>query len=225
MFSIFDPVTSAPYLRLNWLSLLVVLLFPSSYWLLKRKLIYLINLIFLFFSKELEIVLGKQKIGSVGLFLVGFFFFIWANNFAGLLPYVFTRTRHLSITLSLALPLWVGYFLINFVKNTRRALAHLVPKGTPSVLVPFMVLIEIVRNLMRPLTLRIRLAANIVAGHLLLRLLRSPIPSLRLAYFPVVFLILVVLMFLEMRVTFIQRYVFITLSSLYVSEINNVNNR
>ena len=181
------------------------------------------NLLFQFFAKELEIVLGKKS-GSMALFLLGFFFMIWANNFGGLLPYVFTGTRHLSVTLPLALPFWVGYFFINFVNNTRRALAHLVPNGTPTVLVPFMVLIEIVRNLIRPLTLRIRLAANIVAGHLLLRLLRNPIVGASFLVVPILLILLVVLIFLEIRVTFIQRYVFITLSSLYLSEVNHPRN-
>ena len=98
------------------------------------------------------------------------------------------------------------------------------PKGTPYVLVPFMVLIEIVRNLMRPLTLSIRLAANMVAGHLLLALVRGPMPSISIVLLGAAFVALVALIVLELGVSFIQAYVFMTLSSLYLDEINNLNN-
>ena len=98
------------------------------------------------------------------------------------------------------------------------------PKGTPYVLVPFMVLIEIVRNLMRPLTLSIRLAANMVAGHLLLALVRGPMPSISVVLLGAAFVALVALIVLELGVSFIQAYVFMTLSSLYLDEINNLNN-
>ena len=100
----------------------------------------------------------------------------------------------------------------------------MVPKGTPYALVPFMVLIEIVRNLMRPLTLSIRLAANMVAGHLLLVLVRGPMPSLSVGLLRAAFVGLTALIILEIGVSFIQAYVFITLSSLYLAEINNLNN-
>ena len=177
----------------------------------------------MFLAKELELVLGKNS-GSSKIFLVGFFMLIFTYNLIGLFPYVFTSTRHLSITISLALPLWVGYFSINFLKNSRSSLAHLVPLGTPLPLVPFIVLIEIVRNLMRPLTLRVRLAANIVAGHLLLRLLSTPASSSNYFILVIIMSFLLVIMFLELAVRLIQSYVFITLSSLYISEVNNINN-
>lgn len=175
-------------------------------------------------ESELKSVLFKGSPSSIGLFLITLLLFIFVNNFLGLLPYVFTARRHLSVTLRLALPFWLGYIVYNFIKNTRRALAHLVPKGTPVALVPFMVLIEIIRNLMRPLTLSVRLAANIVAGHLLLVLVRGPMPSLNLGILGLAFVGLLALIILELGVSFIQAYVFITLSSLYLDEVNNLNN-
>jgi len=103
-------------------------------------------------------------------------------------------------------------------------LAHLVPSGTPSVLVPFIVLIELVRNFMRPITLAIRLAANMVAGHLLLVLVRGPIPIIRVTTLVAAFAGLLRLIILEFGVSIIQAYVFITLSSLYIREVNHPNN-
>lgn len=200
-----------------------ILILPSSFWLIKSKLIFVIESLTFFLRKELSLVLG-EKSGSIKIFLISLFIIIFIYNFIGLIPYVFTRTRHLSISISLAFPLWVGYFSLNFFYNTSRSLAHLVPLGTPLVLVPFIVLIEIVRNLIRPITLRIRLAANMVAGHLLLRLLSSPASSSNYFIVLIILSLLFIIIILELRVSLIQRYVFITLSSLYVSEVNNINN-
>jgi len=99
-------------------------------------------------------------------------------------------------------------------------LAHLVPLGTPYVLIPVIVLIELVRNLIRPLTLSVRLAANLVAGHLLITLIRSPLT--RVSGVGIGFLIrgLVVLLVLESAVAFIQAYVFRILRTLYLRETN-----
>ena len=191
---------------------------PSGYWAIKRKNLYSVSLLLKFLAQELGIVIGRNP-RSTKLLLIGLFIFILINNLAGLLPYVFTPHRHLSVTLSLGLPFWAGYILFNFVNNTSSALAHLVPRGTPTVLVPFMVLIELIRNIIRPLTLRIRLAANMVAGHLLLSLLSLPAPRARILILRFLGGGLVLLRLLELGVSFIQSYVFITLSSLYISEV------
>ena len=100
-------------------------------------------------------------------------------------------------------------------------LAHLVPSGTPYALTPFIVLIELTRRIIRPLTLSVRLAANIVAGHLLLTLLSSQASN---PLFSISFLVvsaLVLLSVLESAVAVIQAYVFSILSSLYVNEVNS----
>lgn len=224
LFSIFDPASGILGLRLNWLSLLGILLVPTMYWItLNKRLLVLIKAL-KFLVEEINAVLFLGVRSSSSIILISAFAGIALNNFLGLLPYVFTASSHLSVTLSLALPFWVGYILLNFINNTRRALAHLVPGGTPAPLVPFMVLIEIVRNLIRPLTLGIRLAANIVAGHLLLALVRGPMPQIRASLWRVRLLGLLALIVLEFGVSLIQAYVFITLSSLYIGEVNNPNN-
>jgi len=137
----------------------------------------------------------------------------------GLFPYVFTRRSHISFTLTFALPLWLGRMLLSIIYQYNNLLAHLVPVGTPRFLIPVMVIIETVRNVIRPLTLSIRLAANIVAGHLLLTLLGSQGPLLRI--FNLVFLMvgLFLLLLLEVAVACIQSYVFTILRSLYLNEL------
>jgi F-type H+-transporting ATPase subunit a len=89
----------------------------------------------------------------------------------GLFPYVFTASRHLVFTLSLSLPLWLGTIIWSVVFQFNNIIAHLVPLGTPGALMPIIVLIESIRSVIRPFTLAIRLAANMIAGHLLLTLL------------------------------------------------------
>jgi len=98
-------------------------------------------------------------------------------------------------------------------------LAHLVPLGTPSFLIPVMVVIETVRNIIRPITLSIRLAANMVAGHLLLTLLGSQGPGASGIILIVLIISLILLLILEVAVACIQSYVFTILRSLYLNEL------
>lgn len=224
LFSIFDPVTHFGTLSINWLRIIAVLLIPSLFWVRARKSVIAITKLINFLYQELKSVLYSGYSSSHFLALISFLIYIFINNFLGLLPYVFTATSHLSITLRLALPFWVGYIILNLIKNTGSVLAHLVPKGTPPLLIPFMVIIELIRNLIRPITLAVRLAANIVAGHLLLVLTRGQIPSISWPVIRVAFIGLILLIILELGVSFIQAYVFTTLSSLYLDEVNNPNN-
>ena len=97
--------------------------------------------------------------------------------------------------------------------------AHLVPSGTPGALIPVIVIIETVRSIIRPGTLAVRLAANIVAGHLLLTLLGGQGPLLSGAFLAIIIVSLILLLILECAVACIQAYVFTILSSLYLNEL------
>lgn len=167
---------------------------------------------------EFNLILGSSCKGGTIMF-VSFFRIILYRNFLGLLPYVFTRTRHILMTLSLALPIWMCFMIFGWMNNTQNIFAHLVPLGTPSLLIPLMVIIETIRNLIRPGTLAVRLMANIVAGHLLLTLL-GEIGS-GLVYYILFFLIfcLILLLILEIAVAVIQSYVFAVLMTLYAGEV------
>jgi F-type H+-transporting ATPase subunit a len=145
---------------------------------------------------------------------------ILLNNLAGLTPYTFTATRHLSFSIRLALTMWLRYIIYRILINIGRFLAHLVPVGTPYVLIPFIVLIELVRNLIRPITLSVRLAANLVAGHLLITLISSPIVNTNTLNIRILLSCLYLLIILESAVAFIQAYVFRILRTLYLREVN-----
>ena len=159
--------------------------------------------------------------GTIFIFIRLFFFIIF-SNFIGLFPYIFTRTRHISLTLTIALPLWLGRMILSIIFQYNNLLCHLVPIGTPRFLMPIIVIIESVRNIIRPLTLSIRLAANIVAGHLLLTLLGSQGPNINFLNLLILFIRLYLLLLLEVAVACIQSYVFTILSSLYLNELTSI---
>lgn len=216
LFSIFDPSASFN-LPFNWVRLILFLiLIPSSFWVKTSPSSLTLRITFQRIIKEFSVLLKSSKLNI--LLFVSLFALIIFNNTLGLISFSFTSTRHLAITLSLALPLWLGFIIYRIFNNTIQFLAHLVPLGTPAPLIPFIVLIEIIRNIIRPITLSVRLAANIIAGHLLLTLLGSQLVSASYSIFIFIFGAQFLLIILESAVACIQAYVFSVLTTLYASE-------
>jgi len=225
LFSSFDPNVRifARRLPLNWIAARICILFiPQRFWLIDSQFRKTLKKIIQFVSEELSAVFGIFALPGTIFIFIRLFFFILFSNFLGLIPYIFTRTSHFSITLTLSLPLWLGRMLLSVVYQYNNLLAHLVPTGTPAFLIPVIVVIERVRNVIRPATLAIRLAANIVAGHLLLTLLGSQGPLLGSVALAGLFVGLILLLLLEVAVACIQSYVFTILSSLYLAELIRV---
>lgn len=220
LFSSFDPTTNFS-LSLNWLRTLIGLfLIPSLYWLIPSRLTILwINIIEIL-HKEFKILIGNVNSKGRTLIFISLFSLILFNNFLGLFPYIFTRTRHITLTLSLALPLWLRFIIYGWTNNTTHIFAHLVPQGTPGILIPFIVCIESIRNIIRPGTLAIRLSANIIAGHLLITLLGNTGPSINLFLLNFLLITQILLLTLETAVSIIQSYVFSVLRTLYSREVN-----
>lgn len=219
LFSIFEPSSGLINLPLNWISTGLGLFFiPYLYWVSPSRWSLVWRKITLALHNEFKSILGPLQRRSI--IFVSLFSLIVFNNSLGLLPYVFTRSRHLAITLALALPLWLTFMIFGWFTHTQHIFAHLVPQGTPPVLIPFMVLIETIRNIIRPVTLAVRLAANIMAGHLLLTLLGGTGPSLGSYLLLVLIFAQVLLLLLETAVAVIQSYVFAVLRTLFAREIN-----
>uniref|UniRef100_A0AAU6QFM3 ATP synthase subunit a n=1 Tax=Nepsalus caelestis TaxID=2950591 RepID=A0AAU6QFM3_9NEOP len=220
LFSMFDPSTNIMNFSLNWLStILGMLIIPNMYWLIPSRFNILWFNILNTLHKEFKTLIGNtSSYGSTFIF-VSLFSFIMFNNFMGLFPYIFTSTSHLVMTLALALPLWFSFILYGWINHTTHMFAHLVPQGTPPVLMPFMVCIETISNLIRPGTLAVRLAANMIAGHLLLTLLGSTGPSMNMMMINLLLITQLALLTLETAVAIIQSYVFAVLSTLYSSEV------
>nr|UKE80155.1 ATP synthase F0 subunit 6 [Meloe cavensis] len=219
LFSSFDP-SSNWNMSLNWMSsLLSLILIPSSFWLIPSRFTLLWMKIIHVLHKEFKTLLGPASKGGTLIF-ISLFSLILMNNFLGLFPYVFTSTSHMTLTLSLALPLWLTFMLYGWINHTVHMFAHLVPQGTPPILMPFMVCIETISNFIRPGTLAIRLSANMIAGHLLMTLLGNTGPALTMYMINILIIIQILLLLLESAVSIIQSYVFAVLSTLYSSEVN-----
>ena len=221
LFSVFDPSSSIFNLSLNWISTFIgILIIPSVYWFIPSRYTIFWNSILLTLHKEFKTLLGPSGHNGRTFIFVSLFSIILFNNFIGLFPYIFTSTSHLTLTLTLALPLWLCFILYGWINHTQHIFAHLVPQGTPAVLIPFMVCIETISNVIRPGTLAVRLAANIIAGHLLLTLLGNTGPSLSYAIVSLLLIGQIALLVLESAVAIIQSYVFAVLRTLYSSEVN-----
>nr|AXS65734.1 ATP synthase F0 subunit 6 [Staphylinoidea sp. 8 KM-2017] len=219
LFNSFDPSTSFN-LSLNWLSTLIgLLLIPSMFWLIPSRWNFIWIKIITTLHNEFKILLGNSIKGSTLIF-ISLFSFIMFNNFLGLFPYIFTSSSHLIMTLGLALPIWLSVMIYGWTNNTMHMFAHLVPQGTPPILMPFMVCIETISNMIRPGTLAVRLAANMIAGHLLLTLLGNTGPMLSMLMINILIITQILLLILESAVAIIQSYVFSVLSTLYSSEVN-----
>jgi F-type H+-transporting ATPase subunit a len=219
LFSAFDP-SSIIGTRFNWVSsLLVLLVVPGSLFSAKSLSTKAWSQFTRILHTEFSRVFGHMAKPGSTWFIISLFVCIFINNGLGLFPYIFTSTRHMAFALSLALPLWAGHVLLSWFRQPQYALAHLVPAGTPAALISFIVLIEFVRNIIRPITLSVRLMANLTAGHLLLCLLSSNIPTAPgFSVIAMVIAALAVLVVLEVAVSLIQAYVFTLLRRLYLEE-------
>nr|YP_010702013.1 ATP synthase F0 subunit 6 [Dexia tenuiforceps]WCL18801.1 ATP synthase F0 subunit 6 [Dexia tenuiforceps] len=221
LFSVFDPSSNIFNLSLNWLSTFIgILMIPLMYWLMPSRYNMIWNFILMKLHKEFKVLLGPLSINGSTFIFISLFSMILFNNFMGLFPYIFTSTSHLTLTLTLALPLWLCFMLFGWINNTQHMFIHLVPQGTPAILMPFMVCIETISNIIRPMTLAVRLTANMIAGHLLMTLLGNTGPMISSTMIILLIMVQIALLVLESAVSIIQSYVFAVLSTLYSSEIN-----
>lgn len=213
LFSSFDPIRG--YSSLNYMVIVLLLAKPiiSKLFIIKNYEEVVYNIIMNFLNSEIKLILNRKNLKDKTYIFIRIFFSLLILNLTGLLPYIFRITAHLAYTLTLALPFWLSFILFNLKNSFQSFFAHLVPIGTPILLSHFIVLIESVSQLIRPITLSVRLAANITAGHILITLLRNVIYVLRPAR-----LALLLLVILEVAVAFIQRYVFTLLLVIYLSE-------
>lgn len=214
LFSSFDPLSGIKLI--NYLSLLPIFACPivlNFYFIAQSRNIKFTKYLYTYVNGEMSrAVTNQYKLGKINI-LIALFFFIMLINLSGLIPYVFTRTAHIIITLSLAFPLWLGFTIFGLTINTNHFFSHLVPLSTPMALSQFIVLIERVRQLIRPVTLSVRLAANMTAGHILITLASRNIAIINRSS-----VVLIALLVLETAVAFIQRYVLTILLSMYINE-------
>nr|ATD83071.1 ATPase subunit 6 [Dryocopus javensis] len=222
--SFFDQFTSPcllgiPLILLAMLFPTLLLPSPGNRWITNRMSTlqsWCIDLI----TKQLMTPLNKNG-HKWALILTSLMILLLSINLLGLLPYTFTPTTQLSMNMALAFPLWLATLLTGLRNQPSTSLGHLLPEGTPTLLIPALILIETTSLLIRPLALGVRLTANLTAGHLLIQLISTATTAL-LSIMPAISIltsiILLLLTILEVAVAMIQAYVFVLLLSLYLQE-------
>nr|AAT91091.1 ATP synthase subunit 6 [Notarius neogranatensis] len=224
MLNLFDQFMSPTYLGIPLIAISLTLpwiLIPSSpnrY--VNNRLISVQSWFIKTFTQQLFAPMnpGGHKWAMI---LTSLMIFILTLNILGLLPYTFTPTTQLSLNMGLAVPLWLATIIIGMRNQPTAALGHLLPEGTPTPLIPILIIIETISLLIRPLALGVRLTANLTAGHLLIQLISTATITLMPLATTVAALtatLLVLLTLLEIAVAFIQAYVFVLLLSLYLQE-------
>jgi F-type H+-transporting ATPase subunit a len=156
-------------------------------------------------------------------FVLTLFTFILACNVLGLIPYSFTVTSHIVITLALALVVFIGATIIGFIRHGFGYLKLFVPSGVPVVLLPLVVVIEIVSYFIRPMSLSIRLFANMMAGHMMLKVMAGFVVMLGVFAGWLPLIAMVGLYGLELLVAALQAYVFALLTCMYLNDAMHVD--
>nr|AXA45295.1 ATP synthase F0 subunit 6 [Anguloclavus sp. 1 MNHN IM 2013-19732] len=172
---------------------------------------------------------SSQIFRSFGFNMGGFmnivtalFLFLIMMNLSGLMPYVFSPTSHLAVSLSLGLPFWLSLILSAVIFNPSSVVAGLLPMGAPAPLNPFLVIIETVSIMVRPITLSVRLTANMSAGHIVLTLIGNYLTaSMFMSSMFIMFTLLMIQVLytiFEFGIALIQAYIFCLLITLYSDE-------
>lgn len=218
LFEIFDPSFNN-YLSLNWLFIfLPIIVIPRTFWLIQSRILFTFKTLLNYIYNEFKVI-SKSNYQSNIIIFIRLIIYIIITNLFRLIPYIFTLTRHLLLNIILSLTLWFRFLIYLIYKNTIQFLRHLVPLNSPVFLINFIVIIELIRLIIRPWTLSIRLSANLISGHLILTLLGIFIRNF-ITLLPINILIQNILLTLEIFISIIQRYVFSILLILYFSESN-----
>nr|QGX86607.1 ATP synthase F0 subunit 6 [Macropodus hongkongensis] len=192
---------------------------PTARW-LGGRMLTLQNWFVNRFTQQLFLPL-KPEGHKWALIFSSLMIFLLSLNMLGLLPYTFTPTTQLSMNMGMAVPFWLATVIIGMRNQPTHALSHLLPEGTPTLLIPVLIIIETISLLIRPLALGVRLTANLTAGHLLIQLIATAAFVL-LPLMPTIAILTSTLLFLltllEVAVALIQAYVFVLLLSLYLQE-------
>ena len=180
------------------------------------------EMLYNFISKMISDTAGK-KAKPYFSFIFSLFIFVLFCNMVGMLPYSFTVTSHIIVTLAFAMFIFIGVTILGFVIHGFKYLKIFVPSGVPMVLLPIIMIIEFISYLSRPVSLSVRLFANMMAGHTMLKVFGGFVISLGLVagWLPLTFS--VALTGLEILVAFLQAYVFAILTCIYLNDALNLH--
>ena len=216
--------TNASFFMLvsSLLILLMLFLGTKKKLLVPTKMQLIAEMSYTFIAKMINDTAGS-KAKPFFPFIFTLFMFVLFCNMVGMLPYSFTVTSHIIVTFILASIVFLGVTIIGFIKHGIKYLELFVPKGVPVVLLPLIVVIEIISYLSRPVSLSVRLFANMMAGHTMLKVFGGFVISLGLlgGWLPLGFS--VALTGLEILVAFLQAYVSAILTCIYLNDALNLH--
>ncbi len=211
------------FMLLSAIFILLFLLFGTK----EKKIIpgkiqLISEMLYNFIGKMINDTAGK-KAKPYFPFIFSLFVFVLFCNMIGMLPYSFTVTSHIIVTLAFAMFIFIGVTILGFVIHGFKYLKIFVPSGVPIVLLPIIMIIEIISYLSRPISLSVRLFANMMAGHTMLKVFGGFVISLGLVagWLPLTFS--VALTGLEILVAFLQAYVFAILTCIYLNDALNLH--
>ena len=211
------------FMTLSTAFIIIILIISTKKKLLvPSKLQYISELSYTFIAKMINDTAGSNA-KPFFPFIFSLFMFVLFCNMLGMLPYSFTVTSHIIVTFALAATVFIGVTIIGFLKHGIKYLKIFVPSGVTIVLLPLIVVIEIISYLSRPISLSVRLFANMLAGHTMLKVFGGFVISLGLlgGWLPLSFS--VALTGLEILVAFLQAYVFAILTCIYLNDALNLN--
>ena len=190
--------------------------------LVPNKMQLIAEMAFEFVSKMISETAGKDA-RPYFPFILSLFLFVLVANLLGMLPYSFTVTSHIIVTFALAFFIFIGVTIVGFAKHGISYLKLFVPSGVPIFLLPLIIVIEVISYLSRPVSLSVRLFANMMAGHTMLKVFGGFVVSLGIlgGWLPLGFA--VALTGLELLVAFIQAYVFAILTCIYLNDALNLH--
>ncbi len=205
-------------------SLILLLLFVGSKEkkIIPNKMQLITEMFYTFVAKMINDTAGS-KAKPFFPFIFSLFMFVLFCNMVGMLPYSFTVTSHIIVTLILALFIFIAVTIIGFINHGFKYLSIFVPSGVPTILLPLITVIEIISYLSRPVSLSVRLFANMMAGHTMLKVFGGFVVSLGIlgGWLPLSFS--VALTGLEILVAFLQAYVFAILTCIYLNDALNLH--
>jgi len=190
--------------------------------LLPNKIQLIAELSYTFVSKMISDTAGL-KAKPYFAFIFSLFMFVLFCNMFGMIPYTFTVTSHIIVTFVLASFIFIGVTIVGFAKHGFGYLKLFVPSGVPTILLPLIVVIEVISYLSRPVSLSVRLFANMMAGHTMMKVFGGFVISLGIVggWLPLSFS--VALTGLEILVAFLQAYVFAILTCIYLNDALNLH--
>ena len=211
------------FMAISSIAILILLFFGTKKKvLIPSKIQFITEMSYTFVAKMINDTAGS-KAKPFFPFIFTLFMFVLFCNMIGMLPYSFTVTSHIIVTFVLAAIVFIGVTIIGFIVHGFKYLELFVPKGVPVILLPLIVVIEVISYLSRPVSLSVRLFANMMAGHTMLKVFGGFVISLGLlgGWLPLSFS--VALIGLEILVAFLQAYVFAILTCIYLNDALNLH--